>query len=190
MVNDKSFISWPAQKLNHQKCRLEQVLKAYLQSQKSKSRRSLPDNTQQKIYEFCLLPENSIMSTNRRSGRDEIRISTLKYLKDHKHFELINDKNLTEKEVVLRKRGTIKKYICGRRMVYTKPIRKIFQSFTEKEGKCGSLSTFLKYKPFCITNPTESEKESCLCKRCLNADLLFSGINIFCKTTKLTPLFR
>ena len=71
-------------------------------------------------------------------------------------------------------------------MVYTKPIRKMFQSFAEKEGKCCSLSTFLKCKPFYITNPTERDKESCLCKRCLNAHVLLSGINIFRKTTKLT----
>ena len=60
-----------------------------------------------------MLPENSIMSTDRRSGRDEVRISSLKYLKDYKHFELTNDEDLTEKEVVLRKSGTMKKYICG-----------------------------------------------------------------------------
>ena len=63
----------------------------------------------------------------------------------------------------------------------------MFQSFTEKEGKCWSLSTFLKYKPFYITNPTEREKESCLCKRCLNAHLLLGGINIFHKTINLNP---
>ena len=108
MINDNLFISWLRQKLNYQKCRLEQILKGYFQSQKSKSRRSLPDNTQQKNYEFWFLPENSIMITDRRSGRDEVRISTLKYLKDYKHFELTNDENLTEKEVVLRKSGTIK----------------------------------------------------------------------------------
>lgn len=66
MNNDNSFISWLAQKLNYQKCRLQQISKAYLQSQKSKPSRSLPENTQQKIYEFWLLPENSIMSTNRQ----------------------------------------------------------------------------------------------------------------------------
>ena len=70
-------------------------------------------------------------------------------------------------------------------MFYIKPIQKVFQSFTEKEGKCCSLSTFLKYNPFYITNPIEREKESCLCKRYLNAHLLLSDINIFCKTTKL-----
>ena len=44
-------------------------------------------------------------------------------------------------------------------MVYIKPIQKMFQSFTVKEGKCCSLSTFLKYNQFYITNPVEREKE-------------------------------
>ena len=87
----------------------------------------------------------------------------------------------------MRKSGIIEKHICGQRMVYTKPIQKMFQSFTEKEGECCSLSTFLKYKTFYITNPTEREKESCLCKGCFNAHLLLSGIDIFRKTTRLTP---
>ena len=72
------------------------------------------------------------MSTDQQPGRDKVRISKLKYLKDYKHFELINDENLAEKEVVLRTSETIKNYICGQRMVYTKPIRKMFQSFTQK----------------------------------------------------------
>ena len=60
------------------------------------------------MYEFCLLPENSIMSTDQWSVRDEVRISKLKYLKGYKHFELINDENLEEKEVVWRKKETTK----------------------------------------------------------------------------------
>ena len=101
------------------------------------------------------------MSTDWRSGRDEVRICKLKHLKDYEHFELINDENLAEKEVVLRKSGTIKKCICAQRMVYTKLM---FQSFTKKKGKCCSSSTFLKYEPFYITKPAERDKESSLCK--------------------------
>lgn len=43
-----------------------------------------------------------------RSGRDEERISKLKYLKRYKHFQLKNDEDLAENEFVLRKNGTIK----------------------------------------------------------------------------------
>lgn len=45
------------------------------------------------------MTENSILSTDQQSGRDEVRISKLQYLKDYKHFELTNDKNIAEKEV-------------------------------------------------------------------------------------------
>ena len=100
-----------------------------------------------------MLTENSILSADQQSGRDEVRISKLQHLKDYKHFELTNDKNLAEKEVVLRKSRTIKKYICDQGMVYTKVIQEMFKPFTEKERKFCSLSTFLKYKPFYITNP-------------------------------------
>ena len=77
MIYDISFISWLAERLNYQKCTLQQILTAYLQSQKSKPRRSLEDNAYQKIYEFWLLPENSTM--NRSAVRK--RRSKLNYLK-------------------------------------------------------------------------------------------------------------
>ena len=52
MIIDNTFISWLAQKLNCQKFKLQHILKGYLQFQKSKPRRSQPDNTQKNIYEF------------------------------------------------------------------------------------------------------------------------------------------
>ena len=85
---------------------------------------------------------------------------------------------ITEKEVVLRKIRTKKKY-----MVYTRPMKKFYQAFVETGFAC-SISTFIKYKPFYITAPTEREKESCLCKKCLNAHLL-AGISDFRKAQKL-----
>ena len=87
----------------------------------------------------------------------------------------------------MRKSGKIRKYILGQRIIYTKPLEKMFQSFTKKEGECCSLSTFLKYKPFYIINLTERGKKSCLCRSRLNTHLLLSGINTFGKTTKLSP---
>ena len=86
------------------------------------------------------------------------------------------------KEITLKKTGTKKTCLYTQRMVYAQPIRKLFDLFKEKEsGKC-SLSTFIKYKPFYITSPTEREKESCLCKRFLNMHLLLDGVNNFRKT--------
>ena len=88
--------------------------------------------------------------------------------------------------MVLRKIGTKKKYMTAQQMVYTRPVKKIYQAFVETRFAC-SISTFIKYKPFYITEPTEREKESCLCKKCLNAHLLLVGINNFQKTQKLPP---
>ena len=71
-------------------------------------------------------------------------------------------------------------------MVYTRLVKKIYQAFVETRFAC-SISTFIKYNPFYITEPTEREKESCLCKKCLNAHLLLAGINNFQKAQKLSP---
>ena len=125
------------------------------------------------------------MSTDRRPNRDEVRISKLEYLRNYAHCTNIDDTNITEKEVVLRKTGTTKKkYMTAQRMVYTRPVKKIYQAFVETGFPC-PISTFIKYKPFYITAPTESEKESYVCKKCLNAHLLLVGINNFRKAPKI-----
>ena len=108
----------------------------------------------------------------------------MEYLRDYAHCTNINDTNITKKEIVLRKTGTKKKYMTAQRMVYTCPVKKVYQAFVETGFVC-SISTFIKYKPFYITAPTEREKESCLCKKCLNAHLLLAGINNFRKAQKL-----
>ena len=72
-------------------------------------------------------------------------------------------------------------------MVYSKQIRKMYKEFTEKNNFKCSLCTFLKYKPFYITPPTEREKESCLCQYCANAHYLLKGINNYRKGMKLDP---
>ena len=151
---------------------------------KWKPRHSLSLETHKAICEFWLQQENAIVSTDCRSNRDEVRISKLEYLRDYAHCTNISDTNITEKELVLRKTGTKKKYMTAQRMVYSCPMKKIYQAFVETGFAC-SISTFIKYKPFYITALTEREKESCLCKKCLNAHLLLVGINNFRKAQKL-----
>ena len=92
--------------------------------------------------------------------------------------------SITEKEVVLRKTGMKKKYMRAQRMVYTRLVKKIYQAFVETGFAC-SVGTFIKYKLFYITAPTEREKELCLCKKCLNAHLLLARISNFQKVQKL-----
>ena len=73
--------------------------------------------------------------------------------------------------------------MTAQRMVYTRPMKNIYQTFVNTAFAC-SISTFINYKPFYITEPTEREKELCLCKKCLNAHLLLAGINNFQKAQK------
>ena len=185
LIKDTNFKSWLSQGLNYQPCRLQQIIKNYIQSENYKARHSLSANTHQKIYNFWLKPENSVTSTDRRSGRDEVRLSKRKYLEEYRHLQSIQDENKEMKEITLKKTGTKKTYMYAQRMVYTQPVRKLFDLFKEEEREKCSLSTFIKYKPFYITSPKEREKESCLCKRFLNIHLLLNGVNNFRKTIKL-----
>ena len=74
LTNDTYFIPWLSQRLNYQRCRLQQIIKNYILSENHEARHSLSANTHQKIYNFWLKPENSITSTDHRSGRDEVKI--------------------------------------------------------------------------------------------------------------------
>ena len=83
------------------------------------------------------------MSTDHRPKRDEVHISKLEYLQDYAHCTNINDTNITEKEIKVRKTGTKKKYMTAQQMVYTHPVKKIYQAFVETGFAC-SISTFIK----------------------------------------------
>ena len=111
LINDTSFISWLSQRLNYQPCRLQQIIKNYIQSENHKARHSLSANTRQKIYNFWLKPENSITSTDCRSGRDEVRISKRKYLEEYRHVQSIQDENIEMKQITLKKQEQ-KKLTC------------------------------------------------------------------------------
>ena len=94
----------------------------------------------------------------------------------------INDSNISEIEVTLKKTNTKKIYVSAQRMIYSKPIKEIHQQFCKQSGITISLSLFYKLKPFYIGPPTEREKLTCLCKDCQNIHLLLQGINTYQKT--------
>ena len=60
LINDRYFIPWLSQGLNCQSCRLQQIIKIYIQSENHISRHSLYVNTHQKICSLWLKPENLI----------------------------------------------------------------------------------------------------------------------------------
>ena len=58
-------------------------------------------------------------------------ISKLEYLRYYAYYIKVNDTIITEKEVVLRKTKTKRKYIRAQRMVYIHPVNKIYHTFVE-----------------------------------------------------------
>ena len=101
----------------------------------------------------------------------------------------MSDPNIEEEDVILRKTNKVKHSIKEARMVYTKSLNHLHLDFLEgNPGITCSLSTFFKYKPFYIEEPTEREKQSCLCIVCQNAHTKLEGINTFRKLEKLPPI--
>ena len=68
--------------------------------------------------------ENAIVSTDRRSGRDEVGISKLEYIQNYTHCINIKDTNITEKEAVMKNAGTKNRYMSAQQMIYTCPVKK------------------------------------------------------------------
>ena len=55
------------------------------------------------IYNYWLKPEVSIISVDRRNGRNEIKITKMKYISQFKHLQDIDDKNIRESEIIMKK---------------------------------------------------------------------------------------
>ena len=96
MLHDDNFLSWLAKRLDYKTYRKYLI----------------------KIYDFWLDENVSIPSTDRRSGRHEVRIGKLQYIKELKHLEHISDENCKEKDVTLKKTGKTKTYIIAQRKIY------------------------------------------------------------------------
>ena len=180
-----SFVCWLAKKLELKPCRLKDIMKNF--HEEFAPRNSLSSSSHQSIYSFWLKEENSIISNDRRNGRDVVRIPKAKYLSQYGSFV---DPNIQEEDLILKKTNKVKRYIKAPRMVYTKCMKRLHLDFLAEypDINC-SRSTFVKYRPFYIEVPTEREKQSCLCIVCQNAHTKLRGINTFRKLEKLPPIY-
>ena len=79
----------------------------------------------QTTYNFWLKKENSIISNDRRNGRDVVRIPKATYLTKYGNFV---DPNVEVEDVILKKINMVKRHIKAPRMVYKKT-RKVLSSF-------------------------------------------------------------
>ena len=60
--------------------------------------------------------------------------------------------------------------------IYTKAVRQIQDLVKSKVGADASTGSIIKLKPFYIDQPTDREKESCLCIFCRNLQLKFNAL--------------
>ena len=72
LLDDYNFVCWLAEQLELKPCRLKEIIKnAY---KEFTPRDSTPKSSLPSIYNFWLGEENSIISNDRRNGRNVVRI--------------------------------------------------------------------------------------------------------------------
>ena len=103
MLFENGFLNWLCRKINVRKPRLEACIHRYKIHETNQPRRQLPTETS--IYNFWLEDESSVVSTDCRSGRKDVRISKFRYLAEFNHLQGIIDVNIREEEVTLSKTG-------------------------------------------------------------------------------------
>ena len=86
-----------------------------------------PCDIHEKIYQFWLHPETSVVSTDRREGRDKIKISKLNYL--NRQLNAIQDDNIEEQTIAFKQTGNKNTYATTQRLYYTKSVRELHKKF-------------------------------------------------------------
>ena len=95
MVFENIFLSWLSKRINTRKNCLESLLRSCKNGITNLPLMQLPSEVHKVIYNFWLDSNSSIVSADSRSNRNVIRMSKLSYLLKYKHFEGINDNNIT-----------------------------------------------------------------------------------------------
>ena len=130
LIYDTAFMKWLSNKLGYKPCRLHHLLRSTTESYVWQARNVLPPEKHQEIYDFW--KENTVVSVDRRNGRDKVRIPKMKYVKSQ--FMNIKDEDLKEEVQVLSKSKGTKKYISAQRLVQGDSVDKLFELFRKKVG--------------------------------------------------------
>ena len=180
LIQNYNFLRQLSKKLNFRPCRLLSLLENH--KKEFQPRNKCNTSIYSQVYNYWLNTDTVIPSVESRNSRNTAKISKFDFIKNYKHMQHINDSNISEIEVTLKKTNTKKIYVSAQRMIYSKLIKEIHQQFCKQSGITISLSLFYKLKPFYIGPPTEREKLTCLCKDCQNIHLLLQGVNTYRKT--------
>ena len=125
------------------------------------------------------------MSTDRRSKRDEVRISKSEYIRGYAISIPTSITQTSQKRRLCWERPEQRINSWQPSKWFTPVQWKKFTKLWLKQNLHAPVAMFVKYKPFYITAPTEREKELCLHKKCLNTHLLLAGISNIRKAQKL-----
>ena len=134
----------------------------------TRGRRKLTEEERQVIVDTW--HKLSVVTVDRRNNRDVVKIRRSEFLQ---HQNLKRPADILIEHYTSKRSQEMVKSTC---YISTKTVCE-FQNIIQ--SKCGfhvSIGTVLSLRPFYIVPPTEHEKESCLCKFCLNLCLKFTEL--------------
>ena len=84
LLDDYNFVDWLAKQLKLKPCRLNEIIKSAYKEVTPLN--SMSKSSLQSIYNFWLKGENSIISNDRRNGRDVVRILRTTDVSKYRNF--------------------------------------------------------------------------------------------------------
>ena len=160
-----NFFEYLCRKIGKRKATMNIILKNTEQRGRKKK---LSTEHRQLVYDTW--HEFSIVTVDRRNNRDVVKINRSEFLK----YEQLKTPSENIIEYYTSKRNQQK--VKSTRYIATKTVREIQHTLETKHDLHFSLGIICSLKPFYIVPPSEREKESCLCKFCLNLHLKFDAL--------------
>ena len=172
-LENQEFIEWLTGKLSTRHHRFAKYVAKWRENKFSDTRgRQQQLEVKQKVYDtWC---QNAINSADARNGRNMASLSRRKFLQQ---YGAITHSDIVVEEVK-NKRGQT--YYSANRMIAICTIRSIIEQLSS-EGITISYGTAISMRPFFVTHATEKEIALCLCKLCLNTQLLFEPLMVQAK---------
>ena len=176
-LHDKDLRSWIRRKLGMRKDRFEKDFNQWMSpsttnsiNSKGRGRKPLPVEFRQGIFDLWL--KYSVISVDRRDGRDTVRIPSDAYFQKFHGIET----NLVTFIQNKRKMDMAQapRYMC------TTTVRKMVSHVTQYL-KAASLGIVASLRPFFVSFPCDREKLECLCITCFNVRQFFYALMRYAK---------
>lgn len=174
-IFEDNFRSWFCKKTDRRPCRIEELMKTWLSETaeplEHRGRRGLSLDTKQLIFDMW--HKYSVVTVDRRSGRDQVNMKKSEYEKRFRGLHIPDDIPALESFTSARKTEMIR----ATRRIATETVKRMQHLVNQKLGATISTGSIFNLRPFYVQVPSEREKESCLCKFCLNLRLKYNALN-------------